>query len=127
MEVSMSRDISISIETGYGLDDRGSIPGRAENFSLRYCVQTGSGAHPASHPVGTGAYFPGGKVAGEWSWRLTSSSAEVKGCVELYLHSPTTSSWRCAYLSTGTTLLLVDGHEWSDSHTGRFTPSVLIG
>jgi hypothetical protein len=29
---------------------------------------------------------------------------EVKECVELYLQSPNTSSWDCAWLSTGTTL-----------------------
>jgi len=27
-------------------------------------VQTGSGAHPASYPVGTSGSFPGGKAAG---------------------------------------------------------------
>jgi hypothetical protein len=32
------------------------------------------------------------------------SSAEVKECVELYLHSPDTPSWGCAQLITGTTL-----------------------
>jgi hypothetical protein len=32
------------------------------------------------------------------------SSAEVKECVKLYLHSPNTYSWRGAWLSTGTTL-----------------------
>jgi hypothetical protein len=32
------------------------------------------------------------------------SSAEVKECVELYLHFPNISSWRGIYLSTGTTL-----------------------
>jgi len=35
-------------------------------------VQTGSGAHPASYPVGTGCFFPGGKAAGAWSWPLIS-------------------------------------------------------
>jgi len=34
--------------------------------------QNGSGANPASHPMGTGGSFPGGKVAGAWSWPLTS-------------------------------------------------------
>jgi hypothetical protein len=34
------------------------------------------------------------------------STVEVKECVELYLHSPKTPSWRGALLSTGTTLLL---------------------
>jgi hypothetical protein len=37
----------------YGLDDRGSIPGRGKEFSSSPCVQTGSGVHPASYPMGT--------------------------------------------------------------------------
>jgi len=32
-------------------------------FSLHCHVQSGSGAHPASYPMGTGGSFPGGKVA----------------------------------------------------------------
>jgi hypothetical protein len=27
-------------------------------------IQTGSGSHPASYPMGTRGYFPGGKAAG---------------------------------------------------------------
>jgi hypothetical protein len=34
----------------------------AEDFSSNPCVQTGSGAHPASYTVGTGGSFPGGKA-----------------------------------------------------------------
>jgi len=34
--------------------------------------QTGSGAHPAFYPMGIGDSFPGGKVAGAWSWSFTS-------------------------------------------------------
>jgi hypothetical protein len=34
------------------------------------------------------------------------SKAKVKECVELYLHSPNTPSWRGASLRTGTTLHL---------------------
>jgi hypothetical protein len=33
----------------------------AGNFSSSPCVQTGSGAHPASYPIGTGGPFPGVK------------------------------------------------------------------
>jgi hypothetical protein len=46
---------------GYGLDDRGSIPDRGDDviFSLHHHVQTDSGAHPASYPVGTGTLTPG--------------------------------------------------------------------
>jgi hypothetical protein len=33
-------------------------------FSLHHRVQNGSGAHPASYPMGTRGSFPGGKAAG---------------------------------------------------------------
>jgi hypothetical protein len=70
-----SRDSSVGIVTGYGLDDQMigiRFPARAGSFSLRHRIQTGSGAHPASYPVGTGGSFPGDKAAGAWSWPLTS-------------------------------------------------------
>jgi len=35
----------------------------AGKFS-QYCIQTGSGAHPDSYPMGTGGSFLGGKAAG---------------------------------------------------------------
>jgi len=38
--------------------------------------------------VGTGSSFPGGKAAGTEADHSPPSSAEVKECVELYLHSP---------------------------------------
>jgi len=37
---------------------------RAGSFSLRSRVHTGSGAHPACYPMGTGRSFPGRKAAG---------------------------------------------------------------
>jgi hypothetical protein len=54
------------IATAYGLDDRG-VGVRVlvgSGFSLLHIVQTGSGAHPASYPMGARSYFPGGKAAG---------------------------------------------------------------
>jgi hypothetical protein len=66
-----SRDISVGTVTGYELDDRMigvQFPAGDENFSLRYHVQTCSGAHPASSPMGTRGSFPGGKAAGAWRW-----------------------------------------------------------
>jgi hypothetical protein len=56
--------------------------------------------------MGTTGSFPGGKAGGEWSWPLTSTECRGQEFVELYLHSPNTSSWRGAWLSTGTTLPL---------------------
>jgi hypothetical protein len=70
-----SRNSSVGTATNYGLDDRMNgvrIPAGAGDFSLRHRVQTGSGAHQVSYPVGTGGSFPGGKAAGAWSWPLTS-------------------------------------------------------
>jgi hypothetical protein len=63
----MSRDSSVGIATGYGLDDRMitvRFPAGFGNFSLRHSVHTVSGANPASYPMGTGGSFPGGKAAG---------------------------------------------------------------
>jgi hypothetical protein len=51
--------------SGYGLDDRaiqGRSPEEEKDFSSDLCVQTGSGAHPASCSMGTGDPLPGGKV-----------------------------------------------------------------
>jgi hypothetical protein len=57
--------ISGSIVSGYGLDDRAigvrSTAG-AKDFSSILCVQTDSGAHPASCTMGTGGPFPGSKA-----------------------------------------------------------------
>jgi hypothetical protein len=55
-----------------GLDDRDSITGRSRDFSLRHRIQTGSGIHPTSFPLGRVLSFLGGKVTGAWSWPLTS-------------------------------------------------------
>jgi hypothetical protein len=64
--------------TGYGLDDRGSIPCRGKRFSPLRSVQTDSGAHAVSYPMGAAGYFSGVK----WPRRKTDysppSSAKVK-------------------------------------------------
>jgi hypothetical protein len=62
-----SRDSSVGIAPGYELDDRSSrvrFPAGAGNFSLHHRFQNGSEAHPASYPVSTRVFFPGGKAAG---------------------------------------------------------------
>jgi hypothetical protein len=57
-----SRDSSVGIVLGYGLDDlcsRVRSPAVAGNFSLHHRVQNGSRTQPASYPVGTRGSFPG--------------------------------------------------------------------
>jgi hypothetical protein len=70
-----------SIVSDYGLDDRTigvRSPVGAKDFSSILCVETGSGAHPASSPMGTGAPFPGGKARpGHDADHSPPSSAEV--------------------------------------------------
>jgi hypothetical protein len=82
---------SVGIALGHGLDDRGSrvrFPAGAGNFSLHHRLQNGSGAHPVSYTMGTRGSFPGVKRPGREADHSPPSSAEVKECVELYLHSP---------------------------------------
>jgi hypothetical protein len=60
-------DSSVGIALGYGLDGRGYrvlFPAGAGNFSLHHRVQNGSGAHPASYPMGIRGSFLVGKAAG---------------------------------------------------------------
>jgi hypothetical protein len=70
-----------SIVSDYGLDDRAigvRSQARAEDFSSILCVQTGSGAHPASCTMGTGDPFPGSKERpGRDADHSPPSSAEV--------------------------------------------------
>jgi hypothetical protein len=58
-----SRDSSVGIAKGYGMNVRISIPGKERDFSLLQRVQTGFGAHPASYLMGNGGSFPGKKAA----------------------------------------------------------------
>jgi hypothetical protein len=58
-----SRDSSVGIALGYGLDDRASrfrFPAGVGNLSLHHRVQNSSGAHTASYPMGNRGSFPGG-------------------------------------------------------------------
>jgi hypothetical protein len=54
-------------------------PREAEDFSSNLCIQTGSGAHPASYTMGTRGSFPEGKARpGRDADHSPPSSAEVK-------------------------------------------------
>jgi hypothetical protein len=87
-----SRVSSGSIVSDYGLYDRAIgvlSPAGATDFSSILCVQTGSGAHPASCPMGTGVLSPGVKARpGRDVDHSPPSSAEVVNELELYLLSP---------------------------------------
>jgi hypothetical protein len=65
----------------YGLDDRAigvRSPAGVNDFSSNFCVQTGSGAHPASCTMFTGGPFPGSKARpGRNADHSPLSSAEV--------------------------------------------------
>jgi hypothetical protein len=57
-KINMSRDSSVDIATSYPLDGRGT------DSSILHSVQTDSGAHPASYPLGIEDSLPGVKAAG---------------------------------------------------------------
>jgi hypothetical protein len=69
---------------------------RVEGPGLNFrSVQTGSGAHPASYPMGTGALSPAVKRPGGEVGHSPPSSAKVKNGGALP-PLPNTSSWRGA-------------------------------
>jgi hypothetical protein len=63
LKTCMSRGSSVSIESDYGLDDRGRSSAWAKEFSSSLCIQTGSGAHPASCRMSTGGKARPGRDA----------------------------------------------------------------
>jgi hypothetical protein len=78
--VLMASDGSaVGIETGYGLGDR-EVGVRVPVGSriLTSIVQTGSGAHPASYPMGTGGSSSGVKLQRREADHSPPTSAEVK-------------------------------------------------
>jgi hypothetical protein len=84
----VGRESSVGTATRYGLDGR--IPVGGARFSAP--VQTGSEAQPASCTMGTGSFLRV-KRPGRGVDHPPPSSAEVTERVELYLHSPSGTSW----------------------------------
>jgi hypothetical protein len=81
MEEDYEPGSSVSIVSGYGMDDR-AIGARssaeAKDFSSNLWAQIGSGAHPASCPMGAGGSFTGEKARPRrHADHLPLSSAEV--------------------------------------------------
>jgi hypothetical protein len=73
---------------GYGIDCRGSNPGKGKIFLSSAASRPSLGPTSASYPMGTGADFPRGKA--EMGMKLTIHIHLVprSRMVELYLHSP---------------------------------------
>ena len=82
MTLYCCRDSSVSIATRYGLDG----PGIESRCPWRLWG-------PPSLLHNAYRLFLVGKAAGAWRWPPTVSGAEVKERVELYLYSPSVSSW----------------------------------
>jgi hypothetical protein len=73
-----SRDRSVFIAKGYGLDGRVFSPVGAKKVSLPSSVQTGSGVHPSSYPIDIRGFFPGVKRQGREADHPPLFNAEVK-------------------------------------------------
>jgi hypothetical protein len=68
--------VDYTISRGYRIHSQGNgaqFPAGTRDSSVLHSSPTSFGAHPFSCPIGTGGYFPGGKVAGAWSWLLAST------------------------------------------------------
>jgi hypothetical protein len=91
-----SRDSSVGIATGYGLEDGGvgvRVPAWQE-CSLLHVVQTGSGVHPTSYTMGTGGGLSSGvkrpEREADHHLKLVTRSRKC-GSIHPLLHTP---SWR---------------------------------
>jgi hypothetical protein len=86
--IATSRHSTAGIATGHVLDGRGfGVPVTiGVRFAPPHVVQTGSDAHSAPYPIGTGGSFPGSKAAGAWSRPLLRS--RISGFVHPLPHKP---------------------------------------
>ena len=84
------QDSSIGIATRYGMDGPGIDSRWERDFPHPY--RPAPVSHPVSYTMGTGS-FQGVKRQGRGVGHPPSSSAEVKGRVELYLYSTSGPSW----------------------------------
>jgi hypothetical protein len=101
---SRSRGSSGCIVSDYGLDDGVQSPREEEDFSSSLCIQTGSGAHPASCPMGTGGPFSRSKA---WLGRDADYSPHLVLSLRMsrsYISSPSGASMACS----GTALFFTD-------------------
>jgi len=83
-------DSAVVIATRFGLDGLGTKTQWGPRFSTP--IQTGPGAHPGSHTLGTGSFL-GVKRPGHGTDHPPPSSTKVKERVELYIYSPFRTLW----------------------------------
>jgi hypothetical protein len=94
---STSRDSSVSITTGYGLDGRRSILGKGEIFLFSTASRAAQGSAQPPIQWVSGAVSPGVKRPGREADNSPPSSADVKNCGAIPpLHH--THSWHSVYL-----------------------------
>jgi hypothetical protein len=81
--------------TGYELAGRevGVRVPVGSRFCPLHVVQTGSGTHPASYPMGTEGAFPGGKPAAPATHLELGPRSRIRGYIHPLPHTP---SWRSA-------------------------------
>jgi hypothetical protein len=97
----MSRDCSVGIALSYGLDDRGSrVRFSAGDGKFLFTTASITALVLTQPPI---QWLPGAisleiNRRGREADHSPPSSVEVKECVEIYLHSPNTPSWRGAQL-----------------------------
>jgi hypothetical protein len=143
----MSRDSSVGIALGYGLEDRGSrvrFPAGGWEFFSSPPRQERLWGPPSLLSNGYQGLSLGVKRPGREADHSHPSSVEVKEWVELYLHSPNATSLRGAQLKKRSCnfylylykktygwveiqlhiflTLALDESEWSASCSGRFNP-----
>jgi hypothetical protein len=89
---------SVGTALGYGLDDRSSRVRFPAGLGLLFTTASRMVLGPTQPPIQwvLGALSLGVKRPGREADHSPPSSVEVRECVELYLHSPNTSSWRGA-------------------------------
>ena len=86
----VSRDSSVSIGIHYELDVPGIEFQWGRDFPHPFRPALGLTQPPIQWVLGL---FPWGKTAGPWHLPPTPSSTEVKERAELYLYSPSGTSW----------------------------------
>jgi hypothetical protein len=101
-----SRGISVSIESGYGLNDWANevrSPAVAKDFSSSLCVQTGSGAHTAPVQWVQGVLSPGVKRGRSVTLTTHPHLVPRSRMSRSYTSSPPSACMACS----GTALLLL--------------------